>query len=242
MVLEVMVLSIMAGLATVLGALIILAFGKPGEKTLAIFFGLAAGIMFSVALIDLLPSSLHYGDYISLVAGLLFGLGLLKALSFLFKLESLSKSGRDRTYLRRMGYLIAIGIALHDLPEGIAIAAGFSATVSLGWKIAIAIGLHNVPEGMITAAPLSMSGLSPLRIIATTGLVSIFTPLGTLLGLLIVSLSQTYISFLLAMAAGAMIYIALFEIIPEGKKRYPNYAHLGMLLGVGLIFFLLFLE
>jgi ZIP family zinc transporter len=240
--LEVMVLSIMAGLATVLGALIILAFGKPAEKTLAIFFGLAAGIMFSVAVIDLLPSSLYYGDYISLVTGLIFGLVLLKVLSLLFKLDSLNKRGRDAVYLRRMGYLIAIGIALHDLPEGIAIAAGFSATVSLGWKIAISIGLHNVPEGMITAAPLSMSGLSPVRIIATTGLVSIFTPLGTLLGLIIVSLSKTYISFLLAMAAGAMIYIALFEIIPEGKKRHPNYARLGIFLGVALILLLLFLE
>jgi ZIP family zinc transporter len=141
-----------------------------------------------------------------------------------------------------MGYLIAIGIALHDLPEGIAIAAGFSATTTLGWKIAIAIGLHNVPEGMITAAPLSMSGLSPFKILATTGLVSLFTPLGTLLGLLIVSLSKTYISFLLAMAAGAMIYIVLFEILPEGKKRHPNYARLGIVAGIMLIFFLLLLE
>jgi ZIP family zinc transporter len=52
--LEVMILSVMAGLATVIGALSILAFGKPAEKTLAIFFGLAAGIMLSVAVVDLL--------------------------------------------------------------------------------------------------------------------------------------------------------------------------------------------
>lgn len=240
--LEVMVLSVMAGLATVIGALSILAFGKPRETTLAIFFGLAAGIMFSVAVFDLLPSSLQYGDLSSMLAGLIFGLVLLKILSLLLNMEKLSKNGRDSTYLRKMGYLIAIGIALHDLPEGIAIAAGFSATINLGWKIAIAIGLHNIPEGMITAAPLFMSGLSPLRIIATTGLVSLFTPLGTLLGLIIVSLSKTYISFLLAMAAGAMFYIVLFEIIPEGKKRHPNYARLGMVLGFLLIFFLLLFE
>jgi ZIP family zinc transporter len=237
--LEVMILSVMAGLATVIGALSILAFGKPAEKTLAIFFGLAAGIMLSVAVVDLLPSSFHYGNLTSLAAGLLFGLILLKVFSLLLNLEKLNRSSRDSIYLRRMGYLIAIGIALHDLPEGIAIAAGFSATTTLGWKIAIAIGLHNVPEGMITAAPLSMSGLSPFKILATTGLVSLFTPLGTLLGLLIVSLSKTYISFLLAMAAGAMIYIVLFEILPEGKKRHPNYARLGIVAGIMLIFFLL---
>ena len=239
--LEVMILSVMAGLATVIGALSILAFGKPAEKTLAIF-GLAAGIMLSVAVVNLLPSSFHYGNLTSLAAGLLFGLILLKVFSLLLNLEKLNRSSRDSIYLRRMGYLIAIGIALHDLPEGIAIAAGFSATTTLGWKIAIAIGLHNVPEGMITAAPLSMSGLSPFKILATTGLVSLFTPLGTLLGLLIVSLSKTYISFLLAMAAGAMIYIVLFEILPEGKKRHPNYARLGIVAGIMLIFFLLLLE
>jgi len=240
--LEVLVLSVMAGLATVIGALAILAFGKPEEKTLAIFFGLAAGIMFSVAVIDLLPSSFQYGSLISMLAGLIFGICLLKVLSLLLNLEKLSRSGRDSIYLRRMGYLIAIGISLHDLPEGIAIAAGFTATVRLGWKIAIAIGLHNIPEGMITAAPLVMSGLAPLRVLATTGIVSIFTPLGTLLGLVIVSISKSYVSFLLAMAAGAMIYIVLFEIIPEGKKRHPNYARLGMVLGVLLIIFLLLFE
>jgi ZIP family zinc transporter len=240
--LEIMVLSGMAGLATVVGALIILAFGKPSEKNLAIFFGLAAGIMLSVALLDLVPSSVSYGSYNSLLTGSLFGLVLLKILSFILQPDKLPSSTRGEIYLRRMGYLIAIGIALHDLPEGIAIAAGFSATVNLGWKIGVAIGLHNIPEGMIAAAPLLMSGLPPGSILFILGIVSLFTPLGTLLGLLIVSLSRTYISFLLAMAAGAMIYIVLFEIIPESKKRHPNYARLGMVLGFLLIFFLRFIE
>ncbi len=62
-----------------------------------------------------------------------------------------------------MGYLIAIGIALHDLPEGIAIAVGYAAQENLGLIIALAIGLHNIPEGMATAAPLLMGGLTPQK-------------------------------------------------------------------------------
>ncbi|WP_227762565.1 ZIP family metal transporter [Zhaonella formicivorans] len=240
---EILFLSLLAGLATAIGALIILACGKPSEKMLAVFLGLAAGIMLSVVILDLLPSSLDYGSIHTLTAGFVAGLLLLTLLSKLLTFAGGQKSAaRDKVYLRRMGYLIAIGIALHDLPEGVAIAAGFSATLHLGWLIAVAIGLHNIPEGMATAAPLLMSGLKPSRIVGLTGLVSIFTPVGTMLGLLIVGLSKSFISFLLSLAAGAMFYIVFWEIIPESRQRHPNYSLLGMFLGFLVIFMLSIME
>lgn len=237
---EILFLSFLAGLGTSLGALIILAFGKPSDKTFAVFFGLAAGIMLSVVVLDLLPSSHQYGGIFSLVTGFLAGILVLKFLNWL--LACLYKKNMNHTYLRRVGYLIAIGISLHDLPEGIAIAAGFSAAFKLGWLIAVAIGLHNIPEGMAIAAPLWMSGLNPLRILGITFFVSFFTPLGTVLGLVLVGISKTFISFLLALAAGAMVYIVFREIVPESRRRHPNYALLGMVLGFMVILVLSVIE
>ncbi|MDS1030350.1 ZIP family metal transporter [Bacillota bacterium LX-D] len=239
---DTLLLSVLAGLATLVGALIIAAFGKPSAKTLAVFFGLAAGMMFSVVTTDLIPSSLEYGSLKTLLLGFVFGIVLLKILNKILVYLNRKNKNSTNSYLRRMGYLISIGIALHDLPEGIAIAAGFSADTKLGWLLSIAIGLHNIPEGMVTAAPLYMSGLSVRRILSIVGLVSIFTPIGTLIGLIIVSISPLYISFLLAMAAGAMSYIVFWEIVPESRKHHPNYAFCGMILGFVVILLLGVLE
>ena len=142
------------------------------------------------------------------------------------------KQGNNR--LIKMGYLIAIGIALHDLPEGIAIAVGYSATPELGLIIALAIGLHNIPEGMATAAPLKMGGMNSFKILALTTLVSLITPLGAYLGF-IISISKSLIGLLLAFAGGAMTFIVHNELWPESKRRHPNYSRLGAVCGIVLM-------
>ena len=76
----------------------------------------------------------------------------------------------------RLGSLIAIGIALHDLPEGIAIAAGYSAEADLGIIIAVAITLHNIPEGMACTAPLWMGGMRRRHIVMMIMIISFITP------------------------------------------------------------------
>jgi ZIP family zinc transporter len=236
-------LSLLAGLATLVGAIAVLAFDKPSEKVLAVFLGLAAGIMLGVVVMDLIPSALSEGSVLTTIMGVIAGIVLLKILSSTLNAIYCHKSSLSNTsYLRKMGYLIAIGIALHDLPEGIAIAAGFSATTQLGWMLAVAIGLHNIPEGIALAAPLWMSGLKPFRIILIAAFVTIFTPIGTFLGLLLVNLSPSLIAFLLALAGGAMVYIVFKEIIPEAKANYPIFALRGAFLGMIIIMILTMLE
>ena len=141
---------------------------------------------------------------------------------------------KGSNYLK-MGYLIAAGIALHDLPEGFAIAAGFAATEGLGPLLALAIGLHNIPEGMATAAPLRYGGMNNRRILALNAAISLVTPLGTCAGLVLVETSPTFIGTLLAFAAGAMSYIILGELAPASRRNHKILAYAGMLAGFGLI-------
>lgn len=233
--------SCVAGLATVLGALLVLAFGRPVERVLAVFLGFAAGVMTAVVVLDLLPSALEYGSWLTAVLGFFWGLVFMLlldvALSCLPGVRNSQKSGKQGRLLK-MGYLIATGIALHDLPEGIAIAAGFSAEENLGFLLALAIGLHNIPEGMATAAPLLMGGMSRLEILAISLLISIFTPIGSALGLLLMFVSPGLISALLALAGGAMAFIVKNELLPEAYRRHPNYARLGLASGAILILLL----
>lgn len=229
----IVIASIVAGLATCLGSLIVILLGKPGEKTLSVLFGLASGIMLAVVVLDLLPSALEEGSIRQTAAGFSIGVILMLALDLLLsQVYSSGHCGIDQnTYFLKMGYLVAIGIALHDLPEGIAIAAGYSAQQQLGLVIALAIGLHNIPEGMATATPLKIGGMPAARIILLNMAVSIFTPAGAFIGVVLVNISGRYIGVLLAIAAGAMSFIVKNELLPESRRRHPNYSTMGGIMG-----------
>ncbi len=230
------VTSIVAGLATCLGSFFIIVLGRPAERTFSLLFGLAGGIMLAVVIMDLVPSSLAYGSVKDALTGFSFGVILMLSLDVVLSRLYKPLTTSNQSKLLKMGYLIAIGIALHDLPEGFAIAAGYSAKENLGALIAIAIGLHNIPEGMATATPLRMSGTSSKRILGINLLVSFFTPIGTFIGLKLVNISPNLIALLLSLAAGAMIYIVKNEILPESRKKHPNYSSLGAIVGFLIIF------
>lgn len=140
----------------------------------------------------------------------------------------------------QLGLLVAVGIALHDLPEGMAIAAGHTAQKETGVMLALAIGLHNIPEGIASATPFVMAGTKRRWILFTMLIISFFTPLGAWLGLLLLSLGPQLISILLALAAGAMISLVIREMIPEAWAVHKLTACLGFLAGCALLLFMTF--
>ncbi|MCR6545440.1 ZIP family metal transporter [Dehalobacterium formicoaceticum] len=233
---KIIIYSGLAGLATCLGGLLVIWVRNPGERFLASTLGLAAGIMFGVTILDLLPSAWIFGTPTKFFAGLGSGILFMRLLdAILTQTTPRLPRTRDPIHFLHMGYLVAIGIALHDLPEGMAIAVGYEATEELGLIIALAIALHNIPEGMAIALPLKIGGAKAKTIIFIALLASFCTPLGTLAGMVLISFSRHFISFLLAAAAGAMLYIVFAELGPESKRRHPNFAKLGAVLGMLLI-------
>jgi len=231
----IVILSFIAGVGTSLGALIVCLVGTLHERTLAFFLGLATGIMSSVVILDLIPSSLKYGTLPYALTGFLLGVGFMTGINLLLSSFTSKKAQNRKGYLLKMGYLIAIGIAMHDLPEGIAIAVGYTAADNLGFILLLAIGLHNIPEGMATATPLRMGGMAVWKVLLITSLVTFFTPLGTVIGFWLVNLSPDSLSLLLASAAGAMAYIAVEELYPESQKYHPNVSRLGIFFGIIII-------
>jgi ZIP family zinc transporter len=236
---DIVILGLIAGLGTCLGALLVVAFGRLGTATISLMLGFASGIMTAVIIFDLLPSSLRYGSLAATLTGFAGGLILMACLDLGLNIFAPSLVG-GRGYLK-MGYLIAAGIALHDLPEGFAIAAGFAAAEKLGPILVLAIGLHNIPEGMATAAPLRYGGMGAGRVVWLNAIISLVTPLGTMVGLVLVEASYTFIGLLLAFAAGAMTYIVLGELAPESRRSNKPLAYTGMLAGLILIMALSFI-
>ncbi len=230
---NIILMGLFAGLGTCLGAILALIFGRLKYRTFSLLLGLAAGVMVAVILFDLFPAALYRGRFTQCLEGALAGLFLMGAMDFFFSQDARFNGHRHR-YLT-LGYLIASGIAIHDLPEGLAIAAGYAEPLALGPLLALAIGLHNIPEGMATAVPLMAGGMSVKNVLAINMLLSLVTPLGSALGVILIALSPAFISFLLAFAAGAMSYIVFLKLIPESLRHHWIFASGGLLLGISFI-------
>jgi len=232
---EILWISLIAGLATTFGSLLVLLFGKPQERVLAALLAGAGGVMLAVVTVDLLPNAWQIGPPFQVGIG--FALGLLfmffAAKNLKVPNNTLPLSRRQR--LKRTGLLIATGIALHDIPEGMAIAVSQEAAQGLGLLIAFAITLHNLPEGMATTAPLKMAQIRWWKILLLNIGIAFFTPLGALFGLFALGSIQNSLAFFLALAAGAMSFLVFAELIPLSRERHPHYALLGGT--IGFIFF-----
>lgn len=216
-----------AGLAIVGGAVLVLVLGEPSVRMMAVFLGLAAGVMLAAAAGDLLPQAVLLSGFGRSFGGLVAGGLLLGGLRWLSDCLPAWAQGE-----RRLGYLVFAGVALHDILEGLAVAVGYSVEQSLGLALVAAVGVHHVPEGIAMAAPLYRAGVARRRILLLSGLTALMTPLGTGLGLGVQGMPQRVLGVLLAMAAGAMAALALGELLPGAKQYHIRCAMAGLMVGL----------
>lgn len=154
-----------------------------------------------------------------------------KLVPHLHKMAGADIEPHKKTELSKV-LLFVIAIAIHNLPEGIAAGVGFGADDPKGaLLIAGGIALQNIPEGMVIIAPMLAAGLSPKKTFlfaAATGLVEV---VGTFIGYFAVSISSAILPFALAFAGGTMLYVVSDEMIPEthshGSERGATFALLA---------------
>ncbi|HPH98541.1 MAG TPA: ZIP family metal transporter [Anaerolineaceae bacterium] len=135
------------------------------------------------------------------------------------------------------GLLLAVGITLHNLPEGIAVGAGYLHQPQFGLFIAAAILLHNIPEGMATALPLCKGGVSRMNALKVAFLSGFAEPLGALLASSLLVSFQNLVPGALAFAGGVMVFITLDELIPTAREYgHQHYTAIGIILGSMFVF------
>lgn len=125
--------------------------------------------------------------------------------------------------------LFVLAIAIHNLPEGIAAGVGFGSGDNAGaLVIAGGIALQNIPEGMVIIAPMLAAGVSPRKTFICAVFTGLIEVIGTLAGYFAVSISSAVLPFALAFAGGTMLYVISDEMIPEthahGSERGATYA------------------
>ena len=249
------------GSATTLGALPILVSRQVSRAAYDTMLGLGAGLMLAAATLGLLPEALEgvrAGGGVDLpLFGLVLG-GFSVGVALLFGMDRLiphAHAGGHGEHLhgheheahehcnhptvddraRHQGLMIVGAMALHRIPEGFAIGAGFAVAHAepLGAMLAVAVALQNMIEGAVMAAPLKRGGLGRARLVALVTATGMSVPVAAVAGYYLAQHVAGALPFMLAVGAGALIYLACNEIIPEshshGNERRATF---GLLVGV----------
>ena len=145
---------------------------------------------------------------------------------------------RDTRKFHRMGIMLALSIAIHNFPEGLATFAVSLSNISVALPIVIAIALHNIPEGIAVAVPIYQATGSRWKALLYSLLSGLSEPLGALVGFLILMpfWNTTIESAVLSITAGIMVYISIDELLPT-SERYGHHhlSIIGVVAGMALM-------
>ena len=236
------ILTALAGLSTTLGSLLGLALRRPGPRFMSATLGFSAGVMVMVSFVELLRGSIESIGFAYAHLGFFFGILIIFIIDFFLPHESAGHQdltdSQKETKLLRMGTLVALGIGIHNFPEGIATFAGTLKDTHLGIAIAVAIAVHNIPEGLAVSAPVYAATKSRGK----SFLWSFLSGLAELVGagiaaiLLLPFLTPALLGWLLAFVAGVMVFIAFDELVPTSfSYNQGHVAILGVVLGMAVM-------
>ena len=152
-----------------------------------------------------------------------------KLVPHIHKVAGGSETSEGNTQRLSKVFLFVSAIAIHNLPEGIAAGVGFgSGDPEQAMIIAGGIALQNIPEGMIIIAPMLSAGVKPRKTFICAMVTGLVEVVGTLIGYFAVSVASAILPFALAFAGGTMLYVISDEMIPEthahGNERGATYA------------------
>jgi ZIP family zinc transporter len=263
---NILFLSLMASLGTGLGGLIAI-IRRPGRRSYGLLMGITAGVMICLSFLELVNEAWEMaGPWITTIG---FGTGAIFMFlldHFAPHIRFGEKEvhgeqdqpqsdlrmqigrrygrvrGRNKNVDRGLvntGLLLAVGITLHNLPEGIAVGAGYLHNPQFGLFIAAAILLHNIPEGLATALPLCKAGVCRRDAFLVAFLSGLAEPVGALLASLFLVSSQGLVPVALAFAGGVMVFITLDELIPTARQYgHEHYTAMGIIIGSLFVFVL----
>jgi len=224
----ILLLSLLSVLTTALGVLLALLI-RENFRAIAVGIGFSTGIMVLVSTLELIPQAQAATGLLATAVSVALGAGLIWIVDLAIPHGHLVREhGLADTRLIRSAYLVVVGLILHDVPEGFAMANAYIASPSLGLFVALAIALHNLPEELAMTIP-AMALRSRGFLIAAAMLSALAEPLGAVIGLLAVAISPGLNGQFMAFAAGAMLFVSFHELVPMARR----YGRMGWF-GVGL--------
>mmetsp|Transcript_18664 Transcript_18664/g.39244 ORF Transcript_18664/g.39244 Transcript_18664/m.39244 type:complete len:390 (-) Transcript_18664:848-2017(-) len=261
-------LSTLAGLSTGIGGILMVMQNNLDFRRLGLWQGCAAGFMLAVTFLDLIPEVIHDSTsqgalttaFLWFVAGAGFFL-LLKCFVPEPDFDTLisargdgqEQDGSDEVRSRSVseyrevlwsGFTVAIALALHNFPEGVAVCFGSLRGVSFGATLALAVALHNIPEGAAVALPVYFATRDKAYAVKVAFLSGLAEPAGVLVFIFLTrsAINFTFVGFMLSAVAGIMTVLSVTELLPLAVKHagwvgatltsVGSFLAMGILLGV----------
>lgn len=199
---------------TVIGALLVFFMKKEiNRKIEIIIYGFAAGVMMAALIWSLIIPAIEQASVVPVIIGLVLGVGA-------FYLIDLYLNKRREKVNNLM-----VAVTLHNIPEGMAVGVAFASYLAGGLSLAaayalsIGIAIQNFPEGSVVSFPLLRKGFSKRKAFMYGFISAVFELLGTLITLLFTNFVVVILPYMLSIAAGAMIYVIVVELIPESSDK-----------------------
>lgn len=235
-------------LGTTLGSAMVFFMRKEMNKKIEkMLLGFAAGVMIAASVWSLLIPAIDMAEEQGKIAWIPATIGFLGGMAFLLVLDTLiphlhlesSEPEGIEANLKKTTMLV-LAVTLHNIPEGMSVGVTFAGaiigntgvTMAGAFALAVGIAIQNFPEGAIISMPLRSEGVSRLRSFAYGALSGIVEPVGALITILLAKQIVPALPFLLAFAAGAMIYVVVEELIPESQSgEHSNIGTIGVAFG-----------
>ena len=242
-----------AALATALGTVPVMLSQRLSERVQDTLFGFGAGVMLAACAFSLIIPGLAAARAQGLDgrgAGGVIGASILLGGAALMLMDRLlphehfikGREGMDGQAVRKLRrtWLFVFAIALHNLPEGLAIGVGYAGNDGLRANaLATGIAIQDVPEGLVVAVALLAAGYKRWIAVGLGMASGLVEPLGAVLGASIIGWSAALLPWGLGFAAGAMVFVISHEIIPEShRKGHEAYATSGLMIGFVLMMLL----
>lgn len=245
---------------TALGAAVVIFFKSPSKKLLNLMMGFAAGVMIAASFWSLLQPAIERAEAsLSTPPWLVVTSGFLLGALFIWISDKIIGYARSKAYdgeqiktndrLNRI-IMLVLSITLHNIPEGLAVGVAFGVLKETGFSpealmgavtIGIGIGLQNFPEGAAVSLPLRREGYSRRKSFLLGQASGMVEPIAGVLGALLVVHVVGILPYALAFAAGAMILVAVHELIPEcqnDQKNNPYFSTMGIIIGFAVMMLL----
>ena len=220
------ILSFLAGISTVIGALLIFFDKNKNNKIITMSLSFAAGVMICVSLTDLLPNSFKMilntnNIFPRVILTLIFMTTGIIISMLIDKYLPSEYQNKDNNGLYKIGIISMVAIILHNIPEGIATFITSSNNLKLGITLTIAIALHNIPEGISIAVPIYHSTNNKRKAILYSLVSGMSEVVGSIIAYLFLSpfINDHIMAALYAIIAGIMIHISVYELLPGAYKE-----------------------
>ena len=185
------------------------------NEFLLLFVAFASGSLLAVGLLDLIPEAMEKIG-VSTMQMVLVGIMLFFLVE---KFIHWHHCGKEECHVKPAAYLNLVGDGVHNFIDGVVIAAAYLTGLHLGVITTVAMALHEIPQEFGDFSVLIHSGMTPRKALAYNFLSALTAVLGALVGYYALSRIESWIPYVVAMAAGGFIYIATADLIPELHKE-----------------------